>query len=654
MAMDFFEHQDRARRNTVKLMVLFVLATVGITTALYFVAMAAMNYGALRVEAEPPGWWDPRVLLAVTAGTLAIVLGGTAYKIAALRGGGRVVAESLGARLVAHDTTDLSERKVLNVVEEMAIASGVAVPAVYVMDREAAINAFAAGHSVDDAVVCVTRGTMELLSRDELQGVVAHEFSHILNGDMRLNIRLIGVIYGILVIGLIGQMLMRSALVAGPRRRSDKEGGGRIAIVLIGAAVFVIGSIGVLVGKLIKAAISRQREFLADASAVQFTRNPEGIGGALKKIGGYSFGSKVGAANAEEASHMFFSDGVERIAGFIMATHPPLPQRIARIDPQWDGTFPEVREPDYVEQKREAKLATLSRPTAARAIGLAAPLLLAAAESARAVQAIGQPGADHLAYAHDLVAAIPDPLKAAAREPYGARALIYALLLSQDAAVGQRQMDYLRGESEAPVHVLTQRLLPHLSSLDPNARLPLIDMAIPALRSLAAGQYQEFRRSVLALMRADERLDLFEWALGRIIMRHMDPHFAQRARPQAVQFYSLKPVAAACATLLSALAYLGHEDDPGAAAAFASGVAQLGGVNVQRQAKSAVGFDAIDAALDALDMVSPREKRRLLNACAACIAADRQITVREGEMLRAVADALSCPMPPLLPGQPLA
>jgi len=257
---------------------------------------------------------------AVTAGIIFVV---SIISVAKLADGGSAVAEMIGARRVAPDTRDPLERRLRNVVEEMAIASGVRVPGVYVMDGESGINAFAAGWDVSNSVVAVTRGTLETLTRDELQGVIGHEFSHILNGDMRLNIRLIGVLAGIVFIGSIGEFLMRS--VRGSRSRNT---GG---IFLVGLAIFVIGYIGLFFARLIKAAVSRQREFLADASSVQFTRNPDGIAGALDQI--RSASAFIANRYAEEMSHMFFGQSLKLWLGGLFDTHPPIDERIRRVRP---------------------------------------------------------------------------------------------------------------------------------------------------------------------------------------------------------------------------------------------------------------------------------------------------------------------------------
>ena len=333
--MEFFEHQARARKQTTVLVVYFVAAVVGIIAAVYLASLLIFYFTQPgRPGAPPPelALWNPQLLLYAVLGTLAVVLAGSLYKTAVLRKGGSAVAETLGGRLVDPGTLDPDERKLRNVVEEMAIASGTPVPKVYVLDHEPGINAFAAGHTPEDAAIAITRGGMSLLDRDELQGVIGHEFSHIHNGDMRLNLRIMGVLFGIVCLAVIGRVLLYS-----------RGGRGRNPMMFLGLALIVIGAIGIFCGRLIQAALSRQRELLADASAVQFTRNPDGLSSALQKIGGV--GSKLESAHAEEASHMYFENGIGKPLFGLMATHPPLEQRIRAIDPGWDGQFKRAAAP---------------------------------------------------------------------------------------------------------------------------------------------------------------------------------------------------------------------------------------------------------------------------------------------------------------------
>ena len=656
--MDFFDRQDVARRKTGLLVVLFALATLSIIASVYLVVAAAMVYATKEVD-----FWHPELLVVATVATVAVIAGGSLYKIAALRGGGSVVAASLDGKLIAQDTTDVTERKVLNVVEEMAIASGTPVPPVYMMQNEKGINAFAAGYTTNDAVIGVTRGCVEHLSRDELQGVIAHEFSHIFNGDMRLNIRLIGILNGILIIGMIGYFVMRTMFYTGGGRRRGKDGGATLAILAIGVGLMIVGFLGTLFGNMIKAAVSRQREYLADASAVQFTRDPGAVAGALKKIG--SLGSSVGNPAAAEVSHMFFARAITSGLNSMFSTHPPLKSRILRIDPGWEGTFPEFdpRKPPAPSRQVKEKQARRDGIDVGEIVTGAAILASATAgasakpgDTATAgggVAQIGQPTPAHVEYAAQLLHGLPAPVAEAAREPYGARAVIYALLINREEDACGKQLQCLADRADTGVEKLTHELLDPIQELDERARLPLLDLATPALRELSPSQYAAFRENVNVLVAADDKIDLFEWVLQRMILHHLEPQFGN-PEPTRVQYHSLKPLVGQCAILLSAFSYAGHRDPAEAEAAFEQGKTRLGMPSLRLVDRERSGLADLDAALDVLNTASFKRKRELLEAGAACIRWDKQVTVHEAELLRGIADSLGCPMPPLLPGQVLS
>lgn len=662
MAMDFFEHQDRARKSTGRLVMLFVLAVLGIIASTYVVVVVAMGYVQTKTgEGGAAGAMDMQSLLdlqllgVVGGGVLLVVGMGSGYKFAQLAAGGSAVASSLGGRLLDGSTVDPDERKVLNVVEEMAIASGVPTPPVYMMDREEGINAFAAGYKTGDAVIGVTRGCVRQLNRDELQGVMAHEFSHILNGDMRLNIRIMGILHGILLIGLIGYWIMRSTYWSsmGHSRRENKGG----QLIFVGLGLMAVGFIGTLFGNLIKAAVSRQREFLADASAVQFTRNPEGIGGALMKIGGFSKGAAIENPNAPEASHMFFGEAITSGFSSMFATHPPLPDRIKRVMPDWDGRIVDTPGVSTGAKKRKRGGQRGSPVASGMVSGLAgggggAQMRPAPIEvTGGAVANIGQLTEAHIEYAKELVGLIPKGLYEAAHETYSARAVIYALLLDGDSGVRRKQLGHLDGHGDAGILALTEKLYEEAAGMEARLRLPLIDLSLGALAGLSESQYPPFMGNVRALIEMDSKVDLFEWSLGRVLGRHLSERFGH-AKPTRVRYHGMGRLADECATLLSALAYVGHGSMDEAQHAYTAGAAGLGlrgGILEGRRC----GQAALNEALDKLDEASGQIKKKLLEACAATIAADHEVTVAEGELLRAVADSLGCPMPPLLPGQGL-
>jgi Zn-dependent protease with chaperone function len=634
MATNFFERQSVARRNTKWLVAMFVLAVVAIVGTTFVATAIALGASAGEVPIEVP--------LIASAGALVLIACGTLFKIAQLAGGGSVVAERLGGKRIFPNSTDPVERRLLNVVEEMALASGVPVPAVFLLDQEQGLNAFAAGYSTSDAVIGVTRGCAQQLSREQLQGVIAHEFSHILNGDMRLNLRLIGVLHGILVMGLVGRELMRLGAFGGGRRRQSDKDSGVAYLVLIGLAFMIVGFVGLLFGNLIKAAVSRQREYLADASAVQFTRNPGGIAGALKRIGAAVFGSKLASPCAAEASHMYFASGVASL----FATHPPLDDRIRRLEPQWDGAFPPAIPADAVVGFDGTGAAAFVGHASAE-VEAQYPESVPVETVLHAADQVADPSTTHRKYVRELVAAMPQSVVQAAHEPYGARAVIYASLLDRDAEVRAAQLRALERLADANVFELTLRLVPAVSQLDVRARLPLVDMTLPALRALSRSQYETFSRAFVELVQADKRLGLFEWTLHQILLRHLRPQF-ESAEPGPIKYYGLQRLAGQCSVLLSVLARASQRDDD---IAFAAGARRLEGASVQLLPHEACTLDALEDALEELSQTAPKIRQQLVDACAACICADAAVNVSEAELLRAICDMLDCPMPPLLPGQ---
>jgi len=653
MSTNFFENQDAARRNTKHLVLLFFLAVIAIAGMLYLLAVLLTgveqpnpNTGQIAIS---PLWWQPDLAISVAIATVIVVGGGSLYKIAQLRSGGSVVAEALGGSLIPPGTRDADERKLLNIVEEMAIASGMPAPPVYLLRDEDGINAFAAGFAPDDAVIGVTRGCVQRLSRDQLQGVIAHEFSHILSGDMGLNIRLMGVIHGILIIGIIGYFLLRSSLYTGSSRRSGRDNNG-IPIIAAGLGLMVIGFLGTFFGNLIKASVSRQREFFADASAVQFTRNPDGIAGALKEIGGFEGGSILANPNAPSASHLFFSQGLRGGLQMLFATHPPLEERIQRLDPHWKGGTRTERTP--TTHAAAAGAAGFAAGGSAADGSATGGVSTASSSIGSAIEQVGQPTAEHIAYAAALVAHLPQAVVDAAREPYGARAVIYALLIDREDEPRRRQLDQLARFGEAGIDHETRRLLPEIESLEARYRLPLIDIALPSLCALSADQYQAFKTNLRALVIADEKIELFEWVLQRMVFTHLRPHF-ERVKPPRVRRISARKLSEPCAVVLSILAHAGSPNEASIRTAFEMGASQLPGIALALLPRERAGLRELDRALEGLRETDLGTRERLLRACAACIAADREITQAEGELLRAIADGIGCPMPPLLPGQPL-
>lgn len=650
MTTDFFDRQDHARRQTIRLLVMFGLAVAVIVLTIYLVlAMVAAQAepGQPTVPAGPT-LWNPLLFLWVTLGTILVISVGSLYKIAELSGGGEQVASMLGGRTINPQTTDLAERRLLNVVEEMALASGVPVPPVYVLDREPGINAFAAGLQPGDAVVAVSAGCLQYLTREELQGVMGHEFSHIVNGDMRLNLRLVGIVFGILVLAVIGYYVMRFAGLFSPR--GEKKAGAAAGFFLLGLTLLILGYLGVFLGKLIKCAVSRQREFLADASSVQFTRNPGGITGALKKIGGQSAGSRIRDGHAEEISHMFFGDAFAGAFFNLFATHPPLEQRIRALEPEFDGRFPEVQPlaitaEAIAEPSRGGQPVPLPTPGFPQS-GVTTPHVMMALDAGRMVQQVGRPQAEHLSHAGRMVTETPQPLLDAAREPFVAQAVIYALLLSQDdEATRTRQLQLIQGQIEPPLYQETQQLVAMAQSVPVAVRLSLVDLAVPALKKSSPQQYGQFRQVVEALVNADGKVDLYEYCLRTVLLSYLDVHFGLK-KPAAIRYRTLGAVVRPAAMVLSTLAYVGQKRPEDVQRAFQAGAQNLLGQAAPLPQQQCT-LPTFGAALTELAQVSPSVKREVLTAVTACIAADGAVTLEESELLRAIAAALGCPVPPV-------
>ncbi|RFA27238.1 hypothetical protein CAI21_15445 [Alkalilimnicola ehrlichii] len=622
--MNFFEEQDRAKRQTCRLLGLLVIAVVfliGAALLLAAGALALFDWGA-TARGEPFFWrLDSGRALWLTLLIVVVVVVGAFYKSRQLRGGGAVVAARLGGVAIGTQTQDPAERRALNVVEEMALAAGMPVPMVYVLPDDS-INAFAAGHSLHNAVIGITTGAIRHLNRAELQGVVAHEFSHILHGDMRLNMRLVSLLHGINLLDQLGRQFLR----------------GNIFMAAFGMVLALAGSAGVMCSRAIKAAVSRQREFLADAAAVQFTRDPGGIAGALKKIGGVLGGSALEAQEAEAFSHLYFGDALqERRFGAWFATHPPLYERIRRVEPHWDGVFT-VIDPG-AERPVEAPSAQ-PPPAADQALSALSLVGLSAAVD-DLIGAIGQPQQAHLAEAQAILAELDPALQTAAHDPTQVAALVFGLLLSCDANARERQLRFLRDRQPAAERLYRETLATKLTALEGRFRLPLIELAMPTIKQFALSEHIVFVETLQRLLAEAGHEDIMEWALGRIVYQSVVGAEPAQAR------YTLEQSAGEAGLLISAIAYAGQASDTAAQAAYTAAVRALPGDFPALVERKCLGAAVLDAALAKLIMLKPLQKPLLLKGLARCIEHDGWVAVTQLELLRAVADTLDCPMPPL-------
>jgi Zn-dependent protease with chaperone function len=632
--MNFFERQAAARRSSSRLVVLFGLAVLGIVLAVDFAAWLVYGIGEDPLPGERAA-----LLFTTTVLTLGVIGLGSLYRIASLRGGGETVALQLGGVPVSADTQDFNLRRLRNVVEEIAIASGVPVPKIYVLEHEAAINAFAAGYSPSDAVIAVTRGALDRLNRDELQGVIAHEFSHILNGDMRLNIRLMGVLFGILMISLIG----RKILLHGSGR-----GRGAGAILVAALIAMVIGSIGLFFGRMIKAGLSRERERLADASAVQFTRQTDGLAGALKKIGGLDEGARLGdRTNAEEVSHMLFGDGV----GFsgLFATHPPLLERIQALEPGFRSEQLETLHrkwmdvpPNGLEEDVQLGLAPKGAgnlPSEKTSFAVTPPMVVAQ---------VAHPAPDDYKRADAIVGTIPPEVRALARRRDTVMPLLLGLLLDDDKRLRTLQREEIAARlGISMAEDAAQLRAQHLVDLHAALRLPLASIAFPELRLRPRPELDVFLDTVEAVVHTDGKVSLFEFCLARLLQvqvrESLDP--SRHARFGRTKLTGVK---GEVATLLCVVAQCGHDNEGTARAAYIKGiqrVLQNDHLPYLPRAEGALALDPVWAPLDALD---PLAKQAVVEGLVATISHDNQVTVAEAELLRTICAVLHCPVPPML------
>ncbi len=630
--MNFFAHQDRARNTTRKLVLLFTFAVISLIfiTSLLIIFTLSFSENTTSGTTFDKNLFTSEIFILVSIGVISVVSLGSLFRLAQLRGGGKVIAEAMGGRLLNTSNLDTDEQKVLNIVEEIAIASGTPVPPVYLME-DSAINACAAGYKAQDAVIGITRGCIQQLNRDGLQGVIAHELSHIFNGDMRLNIRLIGILYGIMVIGLIGYHIVRGSFYRGHSSRSNKKGGG---IVVLGIALLIIGYGGTFFSNLIKAAVSRQREFLADASAVQFTRNPYGIAGALNKIGGYKEGSNLKSTDASEISHMLFSQGLKTSFTGLFSTHPPLAERISRIDPYWRG---ESSEPMNYKPSHQAS---------EHISGFSVDGLSEKAEDSRsAIDSIGEPNSEHIAIAAKNLSLLPDQIIEDAHSSFGACMLMHSLLMEL-ASFGteKKQLAILKQGLNVRQYSSFLAVRQNISRVDRDLYLTLIDLCLPALKQLSPIQYQTFMSHLNQLILADKHVSVFEWCIFKILRYNLDQETQVKDK-----IIDLKAAGWASEALLSILSMVGSADEKDAETAFNNAQDLLSisqKLNFKAEYKN--NIEALEKATDLLKNLKPLQKSRLLKAMGSCINADGIVSSKESELLRAVASLLDCHIPPLL------
>ena len=678
--MNFFEHQQQAQRKTTRLIIyyFFGLFLTFLTIHLLVAAVASIiletqqggsGSGEFSIEAVRSVAEDPLYILIDLAAVTLVVGGGTLFKVSQLKSlDGDGIARNYGGTQVLPGKASWKEKRLLNIVEEMAIASGVPVPNVYIMRGEQSINAFAAGFTPQTSVISVTQGALDYLTRDELQGVIAHEFSHLLHHDTRLNMRLIGVLFGLEMIAIIGYLLIRLAphLANASRSRDNDRNSSVLAMFLlclgIGIALLIIGLIGQLFANIIRAAISRQREFLADASAVQFTRNPNGIGGALKKIGS-RVGGNISNNHAVEASHLFFSNIFGSGLSGLFNSHPNLTVRIKRIDPQFNGEYQktiskitdekEFETPAPKPSSAQERLHHLLSQTSggagerlSKAAGQAGAGSFSAAGATLAAAILSsaeEVSQNKIRIAESFLEKIPDEISQLIQTPAGAVSMVLAVLLDESQEIREKQLDYLKSQGAPELFADISLAAEKLRNISSSVKIPLVQKSFPLLRTISKEEYAKLRQAAITLMKFDGTIDLFEFTLFGYVFNDLDVYF-RLAPPLPEKFDKPSQIAEPFRQVASHLAYAASEDPAECQRAFSMAVAQIG-LKLEICSKDTCTNATFSTALRLLSQTGPRLRQDMLKAFYACITADGLINEMEGLLIRAVTAYFHCPMP---------
>ena len=650
--MNFFSAQASARRQSRLLGWAFAACLAAVVLALNTIVLTALRISyATGKRHEPFGGslaeWalaHPGTVLLVSLVTGGFIGVASLTRHLQLREGGSYVARSVGGVRVDRSTPDARRRQLYNVVEEMALASGVPVPEVYVLENDESINAFAAGHTPANAVVAVTRGTLLNLNRDQLQGVIAHEFSHILNGDMRLSIRLMSMVFGLMAVSLAGRLLIR---LSASGRGSGRDRG-VVPLFMVGIGIAIIGQIGFWAGRILQAWISRKRECLADASAVQFTRNPEGLRDALVRIAAQGAPKRLANARMDEIEHMLLASGRTSL----LATHPPLEERVRELDPQ----VTHARFESLVRQAREqmnrqratdpGSSPSNAPPTAAALAGIPVP-----AAAALIAASAGGPTARHLEQAIAVRRALPTALRASAEQPEHAAALLLAIVIFADHQLHERRVEFVRERLGDAMAAGVQDAAALSASLPPMLRLPAVLQLIPALRALPLAERAHLVAALKELMRFDGGLSVFEFAIEKLVIRALLP--LEGARNPHGRL-SLEDASESLGVVFSVLARQGADSDEVARQAYEAGIAPL--LPRYRPAYSVITdwVPLFDRALEQLGELKIAAKQLLIEGLVRTIAHDESLAPTEAELLRAVCAVLECPLPPIMTDVPPA
>ena len=644
--MNFFEHQEKARKQSRWLIIAFfgvalliVLAVDLVVMVMFSTSNGATQFGTATVF-NPDMWIANSTLLLVTS----VVTGGaigiaSLGKIASLRSGGGKVARDMGATLVTPDTQDRLRRRLYNVVEEIALASGTPVPEVYVMENEPGINAFAAGYSATDAAIAVTQGSLEKLNRSELQGIIAHEFSHIFNGDMRINIHMMGTTFGIMVIAILGRKFLSASRY---RISSSRDNNGSV-LIAIGLVLMAVGYIGLFFARWMKSALSRQREYLADASAVQFTRDADGISGALKKIAAYQHSSYL-ESDSEEVSHMLFSSGNRSL---MFSTHPPLQQRISRIEKSFDSTEIERLAKKLKQQEKvehlQAEKAEQEQNNSGNAKSKNGFLDLDTMFGE-----IGNPSIERIAAAAMLTASLPSGLSSSAHSLEWAPEVLFYCLLDQNDDIRNSQLLVVVEQMGAISERKIQHLIQTHGLLKIEKRLPLLEMSFPTLKRRPVSDIQHIQSTIELIADVDGKIDSFEFLLTRLIKQYLhEAHLPNRTRLHGRT--KIQECKSELSVVMSILASHGQERSSAqglqlAQKAFKEGM-NLVGINHMNLNFSNQWQLDLDNAIAVLDQLSASDKSSVVAALIRAVLDDKKVLTAEHEMLRVICALIHVPIP---------
>lgn len=639
--MDFFSHQEKARNYTKVLMVYFLIAMLLIVAAVnvvvyyFFIFLESYPY-------TPQNWFSEGLVYYVSGATILLIVSGSLFRWQKLKSGGHVVAEMLGASLLDLHTSDMKRRQLIHVIEEMSIASGVPLPVIYVMESESGINAFVAGYLPTEAVMVVSKGAIEALNREEMQGVVAHEYSHILNGDMQINIKLMAMLAGILMISLTGRLLMRGSSsrhhMSSRRISGNNKSGSALAV--LGLLLLLVGYVGVFCGRLIKAAVSRQREFLADAAAVQFTRNPQGIASALNKIAESVYGSRIEDAQVEGMSHMCFSEAIKTHFNQWMATHPPLDKRISRVYP---GFLSRIKARQMTENIQAAAQQD-------SAINTESPVSMftssepVAMTSAQVSESVGKVDQAHIDYAASLHQSFSDELLMAIHVTETSKSVVWAMILAKmDLKSHLKNVhDCLGAENIISINKYKDEVF----NLKDAQRLPLFDLLLPALKQMNKDDKADFIDKCKAVIKCDNRYTVFEFVILSLLQQHLSESAGQDVK---VKYYSYKALGNELQMLLSVMSQSTGSASVERENIYSSIAKGFSLTELTLLPMQSISASKIQNALKKLSQMSPLLKRNVIEACADIAMDDGKLKSTEAELLRAISESLNCPMPPLLP-----